>query len=159
MTDPIAPNEPRQPTARFVLPMIVVTVLLFLIAVGVLGFQWLRTTEPNSELLIIGNEALNGAQASVRGVEESNPFTSTFGSGGRYALPFYLYPGAYLIRVTSKDGDVIEDREVNVRAKERLIVDLTKWERKIPTSAPAPSPTVFGDSTTIAAPSTREFAP
>jgi hypothetical protein len=137
MTDPALSTEPRRPNPRFVVAMIVLSVLLFLIAVGMIGFQWLRTNEPASELLILGNEKLNGGQASVRGVEETTPFTSTFGSGGRYALPFYVYPGAYIVRVTSKEGEVIDERELTIHAKERAVLDFTHWERKIPTSGPS----------------------
>jgi len=137
MSDP-APtvSTDPDPSPRFVRLMILLTILLFLVAVAILAMRWLRTTEPAVELLVIGNDALSGAQATVRVVDEQTPYTSTFGDGGRYALPFYLDPGSYIVRVTTRDGELVDEREVSGRARERIMVDLTKWERKIPTSAP-----------------------
>ena len=126
-----------EPTARFVGAMIVLTIIIFLIAVALLALQWLRTTEPAAELLIYGNQALTGAKASVRSVDESTPYTSVFGSGGRFTLPFYLDPGSYIVQVHDKNGALIDEREVAVRERERIIVDLSRWERKLVTTAPA----------------------
>jgi hypothetical protein len=147
---PTLPGE-TQPSARFVRVMILLTILLFLLAAGVIAMRWLRTTEPAVELLVVGNDALSGAEASVRAVDETTPYTSTFGKGGRYALPFYLDPGSYIVRVT-KDGEVIEEREVSGRAKERIIVDLSKWEQKIPTSQGESRPTPATEPTAPFAP-------
>jgi hypothetical protein len=163
MTDPdSATDHHREPTARFVGAMIVLTILIFFLAVGLLAFKWLHTNEPAAELLIFGSDTMAGAQASVRSVDETTPYTSTFGAGGRFTLPFYLDPGSYIVRVTAKEGDLIDEREVTIRERQRIIIDLTRWERKISATAPAqsapqtatPAPVPLEPST---APATESF--
>ena len=122
-------------TRRFVILMITLAIVLFLVAVALIAYRWLITSEPTTELIIEGNEALAGAEASVKEVNESTGHQAKFGEGGRLAIPFYLDPGAYIVRVT-RDGEVLYQAEQTVLPRTRMRIDLTKWERKLPTTVP-----------------------
>jgi hypothetical protein len=148
---PTPAPSPGHPTAPFVTAMIAVSILLFLLAVGMIAFNWMRTSEPSSELMLVGSSSLAGAEASVRSVDEKEPFKSTFGSGGRFTLPFYLGPGSFIVRIT-KDGELIDEREVIIRANERIMVDLSQWEQKLATSLATSQPVVTPPSTSMSDP-------
>jgi len=136
---PIAPQPHPDTTRRFVVSMIVLTIALFLLAVGMLAYRWLTTTEPTTLLVIEGSPALIGAEASVQGVDDKTPHKSIFGEGERFALPFYLDPGTYTIKIT-RNGETLDTREVALMSNQGIKIDLTKWEPKVSTSGPSTAP-------------------
>ena len=137
-TTPTAPPPAVDPSGRFVVSMIVLTILLFLLAVGMLAYRWMVTTEPTALLVIDGSEALAGAEASVQAVEDKIDHKSIFGEGDRYSLPFYLDPGVYTVKIT-RNGEVLDQREVTLQSHQGIKIDLMHWEPKL-TTMPATAP-------------------
>jgi hypothetical protein len=137
---PLSPAPAIDPSGRFVVSMIVLTVVLFLLAVGMLAYRWMITTEPTALLVIDGSEALSGAEASVTGVDDKVERKSVFGEGDRFSLPFYLDAGAYTVKIT-RNGEILDQREVTLQSHQGIKIDLIHWEPKLttqPSTIPMP---------------------
>jgi hypothetical protein len=130
---PADPPKPRDRGDRgpFVISMIGLAALLFVCTEGLLYYRWATMIEPTHVLIVETSELLKGAEITVSGVT-IQPYKVTVGAGGRYAIPFYVEPGHYSIKVTQNDQSLFE-AEVDLGPRETgKRFDLTKL-------APAPS--------------------
>ncbi|HEX8523089.1 MAG TPA: hypothetical protein VF669_12600 [Tepidisphaeraceae bacterium] len=133
MTEPTTPPAESGLAAspRFVRFSILLTLLLFMATVALIGYRWMVTNEPSAILIIDGSSALNGAEIEVQSLDEPTKFKVAFGEADRISMPFYLDPGAYLVRIT-RDGQLLMDaREITLRKNELGRIDLTQWEQKL----------------------------
>ncbi len=117
--------------------MILATVLLFIAAQGLLFYRWVTVREPNSVLVVIGSEALRGAEVKVEGVGLHKPYQVKIGDAERLTLPFYLDRGTYTLTVTM-NGETIYHLDFNIAADYMQQVDLSKFRPPSPTTTTAP---------------------
>ena len=141
MSDPVnSPPAHSHTTERhtLVIAIICCAVMLFLGTAGLLYYRWATMIEPTCVLVVDGGPRLRGAEVSVDGLGLAQPHKSTIGVGDRLALPFFLEPGQYTVRVTMNGNDLLET-EVILTAQDRgRRLDLTKMH--IPTTLPTTRP-------------------
>jgi hypothetical protein len=106
--------------------MILIAVLLFVATEILLYYRWATMIEPTCVLVLYTGPQLKGAQVVVDGVLLPQPHKLIVGEGDRYALPFYVEPGLYTIKVKQND-QIVFDQSVEFATKERgRSFDLTK---------------------------------
>jgi hypothetical protein len=125
-TDLTATRPKKHGRGPFVISMILVAGLLFIATEVLLYYRWATMTEPTCVLIVETAGPLKGAQVMVDGITLAQPHKVTVGEDDRYALPFYVEPGRYTVKVTQND-QILFEREVEVSNKERgKKFDLTK---------------------------------
>ena len=141
MTEPAQPRpaepfeEPPPPRSRSVGIAITATIVLFLSAVALTAYRSFVTIEPSTVLVIDASDRLAGAEVSVQSVDEPTTSKAVFGVGERFSIPFYLEPGAYIVKIT-RDGETIcGPEEITVR-KPGARMDFTKFEPKVAATRP-----------------------
>ncbi len=137
---PDLPPPPLPPPRRpLVGVMIGLTVLLFVVTSGLLYYRWITMVEPTCVLIVETSPQLRGAEVRVDGVQLTRPHTVVMGSGERFAIPFYLEPGDYSVRITMHGVTLLES-EVHLTAQERgLRLDLLRLQPPA-TTAPVTEP-------------------
>lgn len=106
------PNPSESPVVKrhergpFVVCMIALAFILFVAAEVLLYYRWATVTEPTCVLIIDAAEPLKGWDLIVDGFTLAAPYKTTIGAGGRYALPFYVEPGEYTVKI-QRDGEMI----------------------------------------------------
>lgn len=142
MSDPM-PSSPEHPqtTERhtMVIAIIVCAVLLFLGTAGLLYFRWATMIEPTCVLVVDGGPKLRGAEVFVDGLGLPQPHKSTIGIGDRLALPFFLEPGQYTVRVTMNGNELLKTDVILTSQDRGRRLDLTQMH--VPTTLPAAPPT------------------
>lgn len=157
---PSAPDVPASPPSTpetrhaghlgdrrtFVLVMIAIAILLFVATEGLLYYRWATMNEPTCILIIDAAEPLRGAVVSVDGVMLAAAHKVVIGDHDRFAIPFYLEPGRYTIKIKMNDTDLFHAEVDLTREKPGLRMDLRKLtpppSALLPSTAPtgAPSP-------------------
>jgi hypothetical protein len=112
------PGEAHRPGKPWVIgTAIVATVVVGLLAVSVLYYQWFRTEQRDALIIVWGADdgAWDGATATVAPLSTSGgPTLSKRLSGDENLLVrFHVPPGHYLVRVTAANGRVLGERKTH----------------------------------------------
>src|SRR5437867_873214 len=133
MSESVTPSasqpHPNAPSDRrmFVHVMIAIAVLLFLATQALLYYRWVTMSEPSCVLVIDAGPALKGAEISVDSVEMAKPLQATIGLNDRYAIPFYLDPGKYDVKLKLNGQTQIEANVELTRSERGRRLDLTRF--------------------------------
>src|SRR5688572_2269067 len=104
------PSTSEQPPldavkGSFVRVTIVVIWLLIAFMIALLGYQWMRTSNPNAVLIVQGTDEHDGLSVRVEGASLKDPYIVLLGADNRYTAQFHLDAGTYRIRV-ARTGDI-----------------------------------------------------
>jgi hypothetical protein len=116
--------------------MIAMAVLLFAATEALLYYRWATMTEPTCLLIIDASEPLRGAQIEVDGIMLAGPHKVVIGDHDRFAVPFYLEPGRYAVKITMNDNPIFHTDVELTKEQRGMRLDL----RKLTPPAPAPPP-------------------
>jgi hypothetical protein len=108
--------------------------LVFVLTAGILYYRWASTIEPTTMVVVIGDESMRGVEVTVEGLGIAQPYHAVFGERERFALPFFLDPGSYRVRVSRGDRVLFQSNVVVQKHLGRQI-DLTKLNLP-PSTAP-----------------------
>jgi hypothetical protein len=81
--------------------------ILFLITEALLYYRWSTTAEPSCVLVIDASPALKDVEITVSGAL-TPPLKATIGQSDRYAIPFYVEPGTYEVKLTLQDATFLD---------------------------------------------------
>ena len=115
---------------------ILAAAVLFLIAEALLYYRWSTMTEPSCVLVIDASPTLKDVQIIVSGALTS-PLKATIGESDRYAIPFYLDPGTYEVKLSLHDDQFFESRVSLSRREPGKRLDLRTLR---PPARPATNP-------------------
>ena len=124
---------------------------LFVAAAGVLYLRWATMREPMCVFIVEAPDALRGAEVAVDGINIAEPHTATIGRGERFAIPFYLDYGTYMVRVTMNGVAIVETEVTLDHNRPYQKIDLKDVQAPPPPPPPAPT-TSSSSSTTPRAP-------
>ncbi|MCC6424360.1 MAG: hypothetical protein IT447_12860 [Phycisphaerales bacterium] len=127
------PNEPRPALGLFVRLALLLTAVLFLLAVSILCYRWIIDREPSSLVILNGSDALEGVVAHISGVGMAQPIEATFEPQEKYILKFHLAPGNYTLSLTRGDQNLFQ-LDFNISARHVQMLDL--W-RQFPSTRPS----------------------
>src|SRR3954453_13699695 len=99
-TPPARPAHPAHAERKFlVLVAMFLAGCLFVGTAGLLYYRWWTSTEPSTAVIVTAGENLRGAEGTVEGLGLSKPHRAILGERERFALPFFLDPGIYTVRL------------------------------------------------------------
>jgi len=124
------------PRRALVLGMILATAMLFVALFAVLYFKWSGAQEPSSALVVVTTPAFEGAEIVVEGVALPEPYRVRVDARRGKSIPFYLDRGSYTLRVVFDDREVYSS-DFMLEANRMVKVDLSAFEDRLPTTAPA----------------------
>lgn len=114
------PRNGRQGRIYF---YITAAAVLFLITEALLYYRWSTMTEPSCVLVIDASPTLKDVQITVTGAL-TPPLKATIGESDRYAIPFYLDPGTYEVKLSLQDDQFFESRVTLSRREPGKRLDL-----------------------------------
>jgi hypothetical protein len=134
------PPSAAPPAERRVLvgTLIGLASLLFLITAAVLYFRWASMNEPDCVIVVETPVSFKGGEVTVDSIVLTKPLKGVIGENDRYAIPFYVDPGEYDVKVTI-NGETQYESRVALRPRYVTRVDLTKM--KPTTTAAVSDPT------------------
>lgn len=124
--DPPGVTSPGHERGWLVRLLMIAAALLFIGAASLLYFRWLYNQEHSTILILKGTDALEGATATVNGVNLRAPIAADFLPDNAYTLRFFLEPGSYSFNV-KRDGIVLDSpEEFSLPAKTMLTFNLAR---------------------------------
>lgn len=119
--------------------MLLLTAVLFVLAVSILCYRWIIDREPSSIIILNGSDALEGVVAQVSGVGMAQPIRAMFEPREKYSLRFHVEPGNYTLSLI-RDDKVLSQQDFTIPTRQVLTLDLWRvYPSTRPTAAPAES--------------------
>jgi hypothetical protein len=116
---------------------ILLTIALSGASLFVLFYYAATRPQPSCTIVVRGNSDWDGIELCVQGGPLATPQITKFEKLGHYIIPFYLWPGKYLL-VARSQGNELYRREVDLTRHEIEDIDLV---RAGVTTQPATQPT------------------
>jgi hypothetical protein len=134
-TDPVTPVEsggdddrgydvPNRPW--LVHGAIVAAFLIFLSMVTLLFSRWWEAREPNSTMIFLGNEQLDGVQVRVDGPGMDKALTQHLTKENGYQAKFAMPAGTYIVRVIRDREVIVRDTAIEARDGVGMRYDMTR---------------------------------
>lgn len=133
---PVDVSEPKPARGWFVSAVLMLTAVLFVLAVSILCYRWIIDREPSSIILLKGSDALEGVVAQISGVGLAQPVRATFTAQEKYVLRFHVEPGNYTLALI-RDDKILSQQDFAIPTKRVLTLDL--W-RVYPSTRPGATP-------------------
>lgn len=130
------PNANRPARSIWVSTALMLTAVLFILAVSILCYRWIIDREPSSLIILNGSDALEGVVAQVSGVGLAQPVRATFDPKEKYILRFHVAAGNYTLSLI-RDGQSFAQQDFTIPTRQVLTLDL--W-RMYPSTRPASTP-------------------
>jgi hypothetical protein len=119
--------------------MIAIAALLFISTEVLLYLRWATMIEPTCVIVVQAGTQLKGATVEVDGVLLPQPHKVVIGNGDRYAIPIYVEPGEYTLKVMQNDQQLVEVPVTFTHGAQGKQFDLTRLPAA--TSRPSTFPT------------------
>jgi hypothetical protein len=148
---PASAPTPGEATPRraLVLLMIMATAGLFVGLFAVLYFRWSGAQEPSSALVVSITPAFGGAESIVDGIALTKPYRVRVDARRGKSIPFYLDRGSYTLRVMFDERQIYASDFI-LDTNRMLKIDLSQFEDRLPTTAPAVQTTPADDAAVLA---------
>ena len=99
---------------------------VFLLAAGILYYQYLTVREPTCSVWVMGNSTLEGATISVSSLTLEAPLVDTLRPASRFSARFFMNPGNYRVTITDKDGKTLVDDNIDLFPSFPFGIDLNR---------------------------------
>jgi hypothetical protein len=83
---------------------ILITIFIFGCTLALLGYRWILTREPTSEVILNGGPQFAGVIVTVDGSGLAAPFITTLEEKNSFSAIFYLEAGSYKMQLKSPNG-------------------------------------------------------
>ena len=133
------PNAPRPARGVLIRTALLLTAVLFVLAVSILCYRWIIDSEPSSIIIIKGSDALEGVVAQISGVGLAHPVRATFEPQEKYILRFHVAAGNYTLSLIRGD-QILSQQDFTIPTRNVLTLDLWHaYPSTRPNAAPADS--------------------